>query len=95
MAACRSGGSVSLLGLAQAFSSLEFIDIVRREIRVTGSFAYTDRDFVQAKRLVEAGEVDLSRWMETYPLEDGAAAFRKLTTDPGATLKIVLQPQAA
>jgi len=89
---CRSGGDVLFMGLAEQRSDLDVITMIRKEQRLIGSFAYADRDFSAAQRLIETGAADFSRWTETLGLEQGPEAFHRLTTDPGATLKIVLQP---
>lgn len=90
--ACRKGGEIILLGLHETFSSVDFNTIVRNELRLQGTFAYRPQEFAQSKKLVESGDVDLSAWTETLPLEQGQAAFDKLVTNPGATLKIMLTP---
>lgn len=88
----KKGGEVLLLGLHEVQTTLDFTAIVRNEIRLQGSFAYNAKDFAEALRLIEEGEIDLSEWTQTLPLEQGQAAFDRLTTDPGATMKIVLTP---
>ncbi len=88
--AVRKGGEILLLGLHEVNSSIDFAAVVRNELRLQGSFAYTAADFALSKRLIESGDVDLSAWTEALPLEAGQAAFDKLTTDPGPTMKILL-----
>ncbi|MCS6775338.1 MAG: alcohol dehydrogenase catalytic domain-containing protein [Chloroherpetonaceae bacterium] len=88
----RKGGEVLLLGLHEVHSNVDFARVVRGEVRLQGSYAYTTQDFAQARKLVESGSVDLSPWTEVLPLEAGQTAFDRLTTDPGATVKIVLTP---
>jgi 2-desacetyl-2-hydroxyethyl bacteriochlorophyllide A dehydrogenase len=88
--AARKGGEILLLGLHEVRSAIDFTAVVRNELRLQGSFAYTPDDFARAKKLIESGDVDLSAWTEARPLEDGQAAFDKLTTDPGPTMKIML-----
>jgi 2-desacetyl-2-hydroxyethyl bacteriochlorophyllide A dehydrogenase len=88
----KKGGEVLLLGLHEVQTTLDFTAIVRNEIRLQGSFAYNAADFAQALELIANDEIDLSAWTETLPLEQGQAAFDRLTTDPGATMKIVLTP---
>lgn len=88
--AVKKGGEVLLLGLHEVQTTLDFTAIVRNEIRLQGSFAYNAKDFAEALRLIEANEIDLSKWTQMLPLEQGQAAFDRLTTDPGATMKIVL-----
>ena len=88
---CRPGGQVALLGMAAQRSELNFVASIRKEHRVIMSFAYTPVDFRRALELLIAGEVDLTRWMESTPLEKGQQAFEKMTRAPGPTLKMVLQ----
>jgi len=90
--AVKKGGEVLLLGLHEVQTTLDFTAIVRNEIRLQGSFAYNTKNFAEALRIIEADEIDLSEWTQTLPLEEGQAAFDRLTTDPGATMKIVLTP---
>lgn len=86
----KKGGEILLLGLHVVESSIAFNTVVRNEIRLQGSFAYVAADFAQAKKLIENGDVDLSAYTESVPLEAGQAAFDKLHTAPGATMKILL-----
>ncbi len=88
--AARRGGEILLLGLHEVNSSVDFTTIVRHELRLQGSFVYTDADFARSKALIESGDVDLSRWTRSLPLESGQSAFDQLLTDPGPTMKIVL-----
>ncbi|HLV79664.1 MAG TPA: alcohol dehydrogenase catalytic domain-containing protein [Chthonomonadaceae bacterium] len=90
--AAKKGAEILLLGLHEVHTTLDFTAVVRNELRLQGSFAYTPADFAQAKRLIENGDVDLSPWTEARPLEDGQAAFDTLATDPGSTMKILLKP---
>ena len=90
--ACRKGGEILLLGLHDTNSSVNFNAIVRNELRLQGSFCYTPQEFARSKQLIENGDIDLSQWTEAMPLEQGQAAFDRLTTDPGSTMKIMLTP---
>lgn len=90
--AAKKGGEIMLLGLHEVYSSIDFTAVARNELKLQGTFAFTAQDFAQSKKLIESGDVDLSAWTEVRPLEEGQAAFDKLTTDPGPTMKIVLTP---
>jgi 2-desacetyl-2-hydroxyethyl bacteriochlorophyllide A dehydrogenase len=90
VASARKGGEVLLLGLHEVESTIDFAAVVRNELRLQGSYAFTAADFARSKALIESGDIDLSPWTEMLPLEDGDAAFKRLTTNPGATMKIVL-----
>ncbi len=86
----RKGGQVLLLGLHEVSSTIDFAAVVRNEIQLQGSYAFTALDFARSKALIESGDIDLSRWTEIAPLESGHEAFTRLTKSPGATMKIVL-----
>lgn len=88
---CR-GGEILFLGLHDNRSEVEFNAVIRSEQRMQGSFAYTPQDFQHSMRLLEMGEISVEPWTNTQPLETGQAAFIHLTTSPGETLKIILQP---
>jgi threonine dehydrogenase-like Zn-dependent dehydrogenase len=88
---CRPGGQVVLLGMAEEKSEIDFVTSIRKEHRVTMSFAYTPLDFERSLALLKAGEIDLTPWTKVLPLEDGQRAFNTITRSPGGTLKMVLQ----
>ncbi len=91
--AVRAGGSVVLVGLHAAESPFEANYMVRSEIHVTGSFAYTHANFAQAVEMLLAGDIQPSaQWLEERSLVDCAAAFAQLVDAPSAAAKIVLRP---
>jgi 2-desacetyl-2-hydroxyethyl bacteriochlorophyllide A dehydrogenase len=87
---CRPGGQVVLLGMGSQRSELDFVTSIRKEHRVTMSFAYTPVDFNRSVQLLIAGEIDLDSSTENLPLERGQLAFEKMTKSPGPILKMVL-----
>jgi threonine dehydrogenase-like Zn-dependent dehydrogenase len=85
------GGHVVLIGLHDEESVLPTNYIIRQEITVTGSFAYTDDNFTQAIDLLDRGVVEPSMdWLEERPLGDGPAAFAELVDGKAKAAKIVL-----
>jgi threonine dehydrogenase-like Zn-dependent dehydrogenase len=87
--ACRRGGRLLFIGMSEMETSLPWIEMIRDEKAVFTTFAYTPRDFETALRLIAARKLDLTRWTEVRPLEDGQEGFMKITFNPGATLKMV------
>lgn len=87
---CCPGGQVVFLGMGTQRSEIDFVTSIRKEHRVVMSFAYTPLDFQRAVHLLIAGEIDLTASTEQVLLEDGQRAFERMTTSPGATLKMVL-----
>lgn len=91
--AARPGGTVVFVGLHEAESPVEANHIVRSEIHISGSFAYTSVDFARALDMLIAGEVYPSpAWLEERALEACGASFAELIDTPPAVAKIVLRP---
>ena len=91
---CRPGGQVVLLGMGAQKSEIDFVTSIRKEHRVTMSFAYNPVDFERSLSLLVAGEVDLSPWTLEMPLEQAQQAFEIISGSPGATLKALLTVSA-
>ena len=91
---CRPGGQVVLLGMGAQKSEVDFVTSIRKEHRVTMSFAYNPVDFERSLSLLIAGEIDLSPWTLEMPLEEGQRAFEIISGSPGATLKALLTVNA-
>lgn len=89
---CRSGGEVLLLGMAEDRAPLDFIPLIRKELKLKTSFAYTVNDFHKAVRLIVDRTIDIRPWTEMRPLGEGQAAFDKMVGCPGPTLKMILKP---
>ena len=85
------GGRVVLIGLHEEDSVLPANYLIRQEIAVTGSFAYTDADFAKAVDFLARGVVKPSSdWLEERPLSDGPLAFAELVDGKAEAAKIVL-----
>jgi threonine dehydrogenase-like Zn-dependent dehydrogenase len=90
--AVRPGGSVILLGLHDDETGLSGHDLVRREVAVTGSYAYTDADFARALTLLASGRVGLGTLPAVQPLESTPALFARLAEGPTPELKLFVAP---
>jgi threonine dehydrogenase-like Zn-dependent dehydrogenase len=91
--AVRPGGVVVLLGVHDAESTMQVNAVVRGEVRVVGSFAYTMADFVEAVAMLGRSEVRAEDdWLEERPLDACAASFAQLIDAPPDIAKIVLRP---
>jgi threonine dehydrogenase-like Zn-dependent dehydrogenase len=89
VSAVRSLGTVVL----EENSVLPTADIIRREITLHGSFAYSPRDFSAAADLLQAGRLRLAPWMVEAPLAEGGSWFERLSGEnPGGTAKVLLKP---
>jgi 2-desacetyl-2-hydroxyethyl bacteriochlorophyllide A dehydrogenase len=88
----RPGGAVVLIGLHEDESALPFHRVVRDQVALQGSFAYTDLDFARALELLASGDVRLGDLAPPRPLEAGPEAFAALASGPVAELKTFLSP---
>jgi threonine dehydrogenase-like Zn-dependent dehydrogenase len=83
------GGAAVWLGLAVSNTIIGANDLVRRELRISGSYAYDDADFKAAISL--ATDVPPT-WIEEVPLHDAAARFAQLAASPSTRPKTVIVP---
>jgi threonine dehydrogenase-like Zn-dependent dehydrogenase len=90
--AVRPGGRVVLLGLHDDETTLSGHDLVRREVHVTGSYAYTDADFARALDLIASGRVGIGELPAVQPLESTPALFARLAEGPGPEVKLFVAP---
>ena len=67
-------------------------DIIRREIALRGSFAYSPSNFVEAVDLLARDAVRLDPWVVEAPLADGGMWFDRLIDGPGQISKVLLVP---
>jgi 2-desacetyl-2-hydroxyethyl bacteriochlorophyllide A dehydrogenase len=88
---CRPGGQVVLLGMGTQRSEVNFVTSIRKEHRVVMSFAYTPVDFRRSLDLLIAGDIDLTPWTVRMPLARGQEAMERMSRDPGASLKMMLE----
>lgn len=90
--ATRTGGRVVFSGLHDEVSTIPAADIIRREITVRGSYAYSPANFAHALSLLATGEMRLYPWIVEAPLEDGGVWFERLLNAPGNVAKVLLIP---
>ena len=92
ISAARSGGTVILSGLHEESSVMPAADMIRREIVVRGSFAYTPANFAEGLAMLANGTLRLDPWIVEAPLEEGGKWFDRLVDAPGDVSKVLLIP---
>src|SRR5262249_43130750 len=90
--ATRSAGAVVLAGLHEEGSTIPAADVIRREIVLRGTFAYTKANFRDALQRLEREEMNLAPWIIQAPLEEGGMWFERLINAPGNVAKVLLVP---
>ena len=93
VSATRAKGTMILTGLHEEVSEMPAADMIRREIDVRGSFAYSPNNFVQAITLLNDGKIRLDPWIVEAPLAEGGSWFDRLIDAPGDVSKVLLDPQ--
>jgi 2-desacetyl-2-hydroxyethyl bacteriochlorophyllide A dehydrogenase len=88
----RSGGLIVLAGLGEAETSFDCVDLIRREVRVIGAYAYSRREFQQAIEWVASGRVAFDGWVSQASLQDGQRVFEELAQPKPERIKVVLRP---
>ncbi len=88
--AIRPGGQVIFTGLHDEESNIQANLLIRNEISVQGSFAYTPLDFEDAFQWLAEGRIEIDPWLLKAPLAEGGACFERLLDKPGPVAKILL-----
>jgi threonine dehydrogenase-like Zn-dependent dehydrogenase len=88
--AVTPGGRVVFTGLHEEESKLQANYIIRNEITIQGSFAYTPLDFEDAFAWLAQGRIEIDPWLLKAPLAEGGAMFERLLSNPGPVAKILL-----
>jgi threonine dehydrogenase-like Zn-dependent dehydrogenase len=86
----RPGGRIVCIGLANDDTTLSFHTVVREQIAIIGSYAYTMADFEQAHEWLVGGQASLGDLARVQPLEDGPAMFARLAQAPPDQVKVFL-----
>lgn len=88
----RSGGLVVLSGLGDQETALDCVEIIRREIRVVGSFAYSRAEFRKAVEWVAGRPLPIREMMSEAPLAEGQGIFEELINPNSTRIKVALRP---
>lgn len=86
----RPGGTLVCIGLHDDETTLGFHDVIRRQVAVQGSYAYTQDDFTQAVDWLSSGEAGLGETSMPLPLMSGPGAFADLVKGPSNEVKVFL-----
>jgi 2-desacetyl-2-hydroxyethyl bacteriochlorophyllide A dehydrogenase len=90
--AMRPGGFLFVSAIYEKLPVTDVNLIVGGELTVVGSNNYTFDEMLEAARIIESGEIDLS-WLVTriLPASDAGEAFKLLTNKTKQDLKILLK----
>ena len=92
VSAARAAGKLILSGLHEERSVMPVAELIRREIKALGSFAYSAANFAAALDLLGQGAIRLDPWVIEAPLSAGGEWFERLLAAPGDVSKVLLVP---
>jgi 2-desacetyl-2-hydroxyethyl bacteriochlorophyllide A dehydrogenase len=88
-------GTALWLGMHDQESAVPAFDVVVKEQRILGSFAYTNPEFARAVELLASGQLRPAVSSTVFSLDQSAAAFEELLTgSPTRFLKSIIAHQA-
>ena len=94
IALTRGAGTFVALGLHEDTLAVSFHDLIRREIAIQGSYAYSDEDFATALRWLAEGRAGIGTLEPVRSLADGPRAFAELAKGATGAIKIFLSGNA-
>src|ERR671917_2827356 len=86
----RPGGRAVYIGLHDDDPPLGFHDVVRGQLDVQGSYAFTAEDYEQALEWLVDGRAGIGELPPVLPLEEGPGAFAELVEGPSEQIKVFL-----
>jgi (R,R)-butanediol dehydrogenase / meso-butanediol dehydrogenase / diacetyl reductase len=90
----RPGGRAVFVGLHDDATTLGFHDLVRGQLDLQGSYAFTADDYEQALEWLVAGSAGIGELPPVLPLEEGPGAFAELVRGPSERIKVFLAGMA-
>jgi threonine dehydrogenase-like Zn-dependent dehydrogenase len=91
LALLAPGAQAVCIGLAADDTTLGFHDVVRGQLGLRGSYAYTMADFEQALQWLAEGRASVGELPAVRPLQDGPGTFARLAGGPPpAEVKVFL-----
>ena len=94
IALTSAAGTFVAIGLHADTLDLSFHDLIRREIAIQGSYAYSDDDFATALRWLAEGRAGIGNLEPVRPLSDGPRVFAELAKGATEAIKIFLSGNA-
>lgn len=88
----KNGGISVWVGMMPAQAITNISQIVSRELKISGSYIYTKKDFVDAMGYLGSGEIDASPMIsKRVGLYEAEAAFREQLAGVQSTVKVLIQ----
>ncbi|HEY0009865.1 MAG TPA: alcohol dehydrogenase catalytic domain-containing protein [Tepidisphaeraceae bacterium] len=90
IAASRAGGAVVWLGLHENNVSIDSYDVTLPERQIFGTYSARLSELKEALQLIDTGQVDVTTWVQTFPLQESVHAFQRMLAAKGNDIKAVI-----
>ena len=87
----KMGGGIVHLGLLPGSEGVDVRALTLGEIAFSGSFCYTQADFIETVALLEKGRLGPLNWVEERAMRDGFMAFSDIDKERVSAAKIILR----
>jgi threonine dehydrogenase-like Zn-dependent dehydrogenase len=86
----RSGGLMMEVGMHDNETTIDFMDLMRREVRICPSHAYSREQFAAAARMALEG-LNTADWVQEAPIETIQSVFKDLDRPDTSRVKVILR----
>jgi L-iditol 2-dehydrogenase len=91
MSSLRQGGTALWIGNNKPTIEINMQEIVTRELAVVGTYLYNFAEFKRVVEMLNAGGINADPIISKIaPMSEGAEMFRKMASDPGEWIKVIL-----
>jgi L-iditol 2-dehydrogenase len=87
---CRPGGAVVWIGLHENEMTFDSYEVTLAEKQVFGTYSARLSELEQALDLMKLGKVDVTSWVQSFPLERSVEAFERMLSGSADDVKAVI-----
>jgi L-iditol 2-dehydrogenase len=87
---CRPGGAVVWIGLHENGMTFDSYDVTLAEKQIFGTYSARLGELAQALDLIRLRQVDVTSWVQSFPLERSVEAFERMLAGSGDDVKAVI-----
>ena len=88
----KAGGLIIHIGLSSINEGINFLKLTRNEVKLIGSYAYTNQEFKKSMSLIHNKKLGSLSWLSLRKLKDGQKIFNTINDDKAVSPKIILIP---
>lgn len=88
----KAGGLIIHIGLSSINEGINFLKLTRNEVKLIGSYAYTNEEFKKSISLIHKRKLGSLSWVSFGKLKDGQKIFNTINNNKAVSPKIILIP---